>query len=231
MSGIKRVVSIGAHSLDAELLGGPLLLKYAKNGAAGAGAHCTLIHVTQGRLEDPAATEAAKKAYLQELLNQNKRAAEKLGCDTLWLGYVSNNMPSTEEFQKRLAAYFIEEKVELVITHWRGSMHPRHINTHDAVSGAVKELRKRGNPIKLLYGETFEDLVGFIPQAYFSLSEAEKEQWFSALNEYQVFRGEINDFPYSDYYTTNGKIRAVESGNKDFTVCYMYAGLIEQEIF
>ena len=26
----KRVVSIGAHSLDAELLGGPLILKYAK---------------------------------------------------------------------------------------------------------------------------------------------------------------------------------------------------------
>ena len=30
MSQIKRVVSIGAHSLDAELLGGPLLLKYAR---------------------------------------------------------------------------------------------------------------------------------------------------------------------------------------------------------
>jgi len=226
MSAIKRVVSIGAHSLDAELLGGPLLLKYAKNGA-----HCTLIHVTQGRLEDPAATEEAKKGYLQELLNQNKRAAEKLGADTIWLGYVSSNMPSTEEFQKRLAGYFIEEKVELVITHWRGSMHPRHINTHDAVTGAVKQLRRQGNPIRLLYGETFEDLVGFIPQAYFSLNEAEKEQWFSALKEYQVFRGEINDFPYMPYYTTNGKVRAVESGGKDFTVCYMYASLIEQELF
>ena len=37
----KRVVSIGAHSLDAELLGGPLILKYAKQGS-----HCTLVHVT-----------------------------------------------------------------------------------------------------------------------------------------------------------------------------------------
>jgi len=226
MSTIKRVVSIGAHSLDAELLGGPLLLKYARSGV-----HCTLVHVTQGRLEDPAAAEEAKQEYLQKLLNQNKRAAEKLGTDTIWLGYVSSNMPSTEEFQKRLASYFIEEKAELVITHWRGSMHPRHINTHDAVTGAVKQLRQQGNTIKLLYGETFEDLIGFIPQAYFSLTEAEKEQWFSALREYQVFRGEINDFPYMPYYTTNGKVRAVESGNKDFTVCYMYASLIEQELF
>lgn len=33
MSTVKRAVSIGAHSLDAELMGGPLLLKYAKQGA------------------------------------------------------------------------------------------------------------------------------------------------------------------------------------------------------
>lgn len=61
----KRVVSIGAHSLDAELLGGPLLLKYAK-----AGSHCTCIHVTQGRLEDPDATEEAKKPISSHFLNR-----------------------------------------------------------------------------------------------------------------------------------------------------------------
>ena len=74
MSNIKRVVSIGAHSLDAELLGGPLILKYAKQGA-----HCTFINVTQGRLEDPNATDKEKKAYLQDLLNQNERASNALG--------------------------------------------------------------------------------------------------------------------------------------------------------
>jgi LmbE family N-acetylglucosaminyl deacetylase len=226
MNEIKRVISVGAHSLDAELLGGPLLLKYAKQGA-----RCTLVHVTQGRLEDPAATEKAKTVYLGELLKQNKRAAERLGADSLWLGYVSASMPSTEEFTKRMAEYFAGEKADLVITHWRGSMHPRHINTHDAVTGAVKRLREQGNPLRLLYGETFEDLVGFIPQAYFGLDEAEVEQWFSALHEYQVFRGEVNDFPYLPYYRTNGKVRAIESGGRRFTVCYMYASLTENDLF
>lgn len=28
----KRVVSIGGHSMDAEILGGPLLIKYSKQG-------------------------------------------------------------------------------------------------------------------------------------------------------------------------------------------------------
>ena len=109
MTNVKRVMSIGAHSLDAELLGGPLLIRYAK-----AGAHVSCIHVTQGRLEDPNATEEAKKAYLQELLETNKRAAADLGGDSTWLGYVSSNMPSTEEFSARLEKMFVDEKVDLV---------------------------------------------------------------------------------------------------------------------
>ena len=226
MATLKRIVSIGAHSLDAELMGGPLMLKYAKEGA-----HCTFIHVTQGRLEDPAATEEEKAAYLQSLLEQNQRAAKALGGDTIWLGYVSSSMPSTEEFAARLERYFEEEKVDLVITHWRGSMHPRHINTHDAVTAAVKNLRRKGNPIRLMYGETFEDLVGFLPQAYFVINEEEKEQWFQGLKEYQVFNGEINDFPYIPYYTTNGKVRQIECGSDGFTVNYMYASLIENDLW
>lgn len=222
----KRVVSIGAHSLDAELLGGPLILKYADEGS-----HCTLVHITQGRLEDPNAAEEEKQAYLKSLLDQNKRAAAALGGDTIWLGYVSSSMPPLEEFSRTLEAYFEEEKAELVITHWRGSMHPRHINTHDAVTLAVKNLRKKGNPVKLVYGETFEDLQGFIPQAYFSLSEEETNRWFNALKEYQVFKGEINDFPYLPYYTTNLKVRAIESGNRYNTVGYMYASQIEETLW
>lgn len=226
MKEIKRVVSIGAHSLDAELMGGPLLLQYAKRGA-----HCTYVHVTQGRLEDPNATQEMREEYQKSLLEQNKCSAKVLGGDTIWLGYVSNQMPTVEQFTERIEQYLIKENVDLVITHWRGSMHPRHINTHDAVTNAVKKLRRQGNPIRLIYGETFEDEVGFIPQAYFVLTEEEKDQWFRGLNEYQVFRGKINDFPYLSYYTTNGKVRQIESGSSGFTVNYMYASLIENELW
>lgn len=226
MTSIQRVVSIGAHSLDAELMGGPLILKYARQGA-----HCTLIHVTQGRLEDPAATEEAKQAYLKDLLTMNQKAAEKLGADTIWLGYVSSNMPSLEDFAQRMEQYFVDEKVDLVITHWRGSMHPRHINTHDAVVTAVKRLREKGNPIRLVYGETFEDLVGFLPQAYFTLNPEEVTQWYDAMKKYAVFRGEVNDFPYQQYYPTIGKVRQIESNNSGYTVAYMYASLIEPQLW
>lgn len=226
MSIVERVVSIGAHSLDAEILGGPIMLQYARQGA-----HCTYIHVTQGRLEDPEATQEEKDKYLNELLEQNKRAAGKLGGDTIWLGYVSSNMPTLDEFSARLEQYFVDEKVDLVITHWRGSMHPRHVNTHDAVTAAVKRLREKGNPIRLVYGENFEDLVGFIPQAYFKLEQDEIDQWYAGLHEYSVFKGEINDFPYFPYYSTIGKVRQIESNNHGYTVAYMYASLIENKLW
>ncbi len=226
MSRIKRVVSIGAHSLDAELMGGPLVIKYSNNGAK-----CTFMHVTQGRLENANATQEEKDNYLKELLKQNKEAAKKLGGDSIWLGYVSSNMPSLEEFRDRLIEYFIEEKVDLVITHWRGSMHRRHINTHDAVTSAVKKLRENGSNIKLVYGETFEDLVGFIPQAYFEMSEEEVDKWFNGLSSYSVFNGMINDFPYRKYYPTNLQVRMIECNSKKNTVCYMYASLIENELW
>lgn len=223
---LKRIVSIGAHSLDAELMGGPLMIQYANEGA-----HCTYIHVTQGRLEDPAATQKEKDAYLKDLLRQNKEAAEKMGADTIWLGYVSSDMPSTEDFAARLEQYFEDEQVDMVITHWRGSMHPRHINTYDAVTTAVKHMREKGSAIRLMYGETFEDLVGFIPQAYFSMNKDVYDTWQKALKTYDVYEGRVNSFPYQPYYTTIGQVRQIESNNTERTAAYMYASLIENNLW
>ncbi len=226
MKQVKRVVSVGAHSLDAEIMGGPLFVKYKPLEVK-----CTLLHVTSGRLEDPNATKEECEAYLQQVYNQNNRAAALLGADVVRLGYQSSNMPSLEEFKEDLMDYFLAEKVDLVITHYRGSMHPRHINTHDAVVAAVKELRAQGSEIKLIYGETFEDLVGFIPQAYFVLTDEEKRLWFKALKQYTVFNGGVNDFPYMDYYSTNLKIRQIEANSTGPTVGFMYASQIEKDVW
>lgn len=221
----KRVISIGAHSLDPELLGGPLLIKYSK-----AGAKVTCANTVMGRLEGNHSQEE-KDAYLEQVKEEARLAAADLGGDTKWLGYEGWNMPSTEQFAARLKTWFEEEGADLIITHWRGSMHPRHIATHDAVTEAVKVMRREGSSIRLMYGMTFEDLVGYTPQAYFVLSDDEVDQWMKALNEYAIFRGEVNDFPYNRYYPTNLKVRQVESGSAGPTVCYMYASLIENQLW
>ena len=221
----RRVISIGAHSLDPELLGGPLLIKYSK-----AGAKVTCANTVMGRLEGNHSQEE-KDAYLEQVKEEARLAAADLGGDTKWLGYEGSNMPSTEQFAARLKTWFEEEGADLIITHWRGSMHPLHIATHDAVTEAVKAMRREGSSIRLIYGMTFEDLVGYTPQAYFVLSDDEVDQWMKALNEYAIFRGEVNDFPYNRYYPTNLKVRQVEAGSAGPTVCYMYASLIENQLW
>lgn len=223
---VNRVISIGAHSLDAEILGGPLILKYANEDA-----HCTFAHMTQGRLEDPNATASENEAYLEQVFQQNKRAASRMNADVHRFGYLSHEMPPVDALTDDIEEYLARENADLVITHWRGSMHQRHINTHDAVTNAVKRLRAQGSAVRLVYGENFEDLVGFIPQAYFTLSHAEVEQWFTALREYAVFRGEVNDFPYFPYYSNQGKVRQIESGTAKHTVAYMYASMVESFVW
>lgn len=223
MENIKRVVSIGAHPLDAELIGGPLIIKYSKLGAK-----CTFMHVTQGRLEDPNATKEENDAYIKDLINQNINVAKAMNADCVPLGYSSKALPKEDEFSKILADYFTKEKVDLVLTHHSGTLHPRHYYTHYTVTAAVKLCRANGINIKLLYGENCEDLVGFIPQAYYELSEDEVETWFNALRKYEIFNGKVNTVPYYEYYSTMGKVRSMECGSKNFTKAYMYASLIEK---
>lgn len=220
-----RIISVGAHSLDAELLGGPLMIKYAQKGA-----HCTFCHVTQGRLEDPDATAEEQAAYLKKIKAENLNAARKLLCDVKAYGCLSSQLPSTDEFTDMLKQYFREEQADLIITHARGTLHPRHYYVYETVTAAVRELQEEGGKIKLLYGENCEDLAGFIPTRYVPLTEEQKELWFAGLGEYSIFQGKVNDMPYYEYYHTMGKIRAVEIGSRDFVKAYMEAPYIDSDL-
>lgn len=220
----KRIVSIGAHSLDAELMGGPLMIKYALEGS-----HCTFVHVTKGRLEDPNASEEAKQQYLDKITKENNEVAKAMHCDSYAMNYISSELPSETEFVKIIKEYLIKEKVDLVITHSRGTLHARHYYTFDTVTQAVRQLNQEGHDINLLYGENCEDLVGFVPTLYISMPKEVEDIWFAGLSHYTIFNGGVNDVPYEDYYRTMGIVRRFEIGSKLPVKAYMHAGLLDKE--
>lgn len=224
MKDYKRVVSIGGHPLDAELMGGPIALRMNARGAKS-----TMVHVTTGRLEKKDATEKEKKQYLDELEDQIKNVADGLGCDVHQMNYISSKMPTMAEFVEEIYNYLKNEKADLVVTHHIGTMHDRHYFTHRGVSEAVKRLRKEKVDIDLLYGENLEDLVGFVPTSYIQMPEDHVNQWFESLKKYQIFNGGINTVPYYDYYTTMGRVRGIEASCPGFVKAYMHAGLVEYE--
>lgn len=220
----QRIVSIGGHHLDAELMGGPLLIKYALEGA-----HCTMINVTEGRLDRPDATEQEKADYLDRVRKENALAAQTMHCDYWNMGYTSQTLPDQETFIQSLMTYLKQEKVDLVVTHWRGTMHPRHYYTYETVTQAVLRLRQAGYAIQLLYGENCEDLIGFTPTCYITLDQAHIDTWFNGLKQYTIFNGKVNDMPYQSYYQAQLKVRAVEGGSVKPVKAYMHAPLFDNE--
>lgn len=224
MTKYNRIVSIGAHPLDAELMGGPMLIKYAEQGTV-----CTFVHVTKGRLTDLTSTLEEKKAYEDALNGEIKGAAAVMGCDSFSMNYISTELPAVEEFTKIILEYLKKEKVDCVITHARGTLHPRHYYTYEAVTQAVRILHEEGNPIQIYYGENCEDLIGFIPTVYVSMSEQKMKTWFEGLQNYKIFIGKVNDVPYYNYYHSMGTVRAIEAGSNGFVKAYMHGALIDNE--
>lgn len=219
-----RILSIGGHHLDAELMGGPLMIKYALQGA-----HCTFVNVTEGRLDRKDATEEEKENYLTNIRRENELVAKAMHCDCYNMKYTSGTLPDEETFISLLMDYIREEKVDLVITHWRGTMHPRHYYTYQTVTQAVLRLRKEGYNVQLLYGENCEDLIGFTPTCYVTVNDEIVDTWFKGLGNYTIFNGLVNDVPYKKYYTAQLKVRAIEGGCSSLVKAYMHAPLFDNE--
>ncbi|WP_171015039.1 PIG-L deacetylase family protein [Culicoidibacter larvae] len=209
----KRVVSIGAHALDAELMGGPYLIK-----AAASGAKCSFVHMTRGERGNK---EKSPEVYGKQLETEMAAVAAVMGADAFWIGYPAGNLPSPEQIVLDWMEYLRQEQVTTVITHWRGSLHPRHILCHDTVTEAVVRLRREGMAIDLYYGENCEDLNGFIPQLYIQFDDAVLETWLAGLREYELFRGGVLTVPYYDYYTTMAKMRSIELGILPYAKAFM----------
>lgn len=224
MANYKRVISIGAHPLDAELMGGPMIMKYAA-----CGAHCTFVHVTKGRLTDPAATDEDKRAYDESLAAEMDAAARGMGADQLSLAYTSATLPSAGSLAREIEEYLEREGADCVITHARGTLHPRHYSTYEAVLMAVRSMRRKGNNIQLYFGENCEDLAGFTPTLYLTQTQEEFDAWFEALSNYKIFCGAVNDVPYQEYYRALALVRAMEAEGPGLVKAYMHAPLIDNE--
>ncbi|MTW86820.1 PIG-L family deacetylase [Virgibacillus dakarensis] len=215
-----HLMSIGAHALDAELMGGPVAIKYTKEGHK-----ASFVHITRGERGNKKKTP---EEYGKQLEVEMPKVAEAMGAKSIWTGYIAGQLPSQEEIQMDLCKLLREEKPDIVITHWRGSLHPRHVMTHDAVLEAVKlaanpdvNTEQATHKVEYVYfGENCEDLNGFIPQIYVDIEDT-FDQWFEAVSHYELFRANEANVPYQDYYRTMATIRAVEVGNQKLSKAFM----------
>jgi LmbE family N-acetylglucosaminyl deacetylase len=201
---------VGAHAMDAELLGGALGAHVVKQGGT---AH--LVHLTRGERGHPTLDA---DAFARQLDGEMEEASRMLGASFRWAGVLAPLAEAAIDQLSNLILGVLEERrPRFVVTHWIGSWHAGHIRAHEAVRKAVGECREAGQAVDLLYGENCEDLLGFVPTGFADVSLA-VEDWRRAVRAYELFRrsepGSAVDslVPYASYYEAALRVRGLQAG-------------------
>ena len=199
MSDRLHIVSIGAHCCCTEIMAGATVAKYIRHGHKG-----TLVHMTLGEKGHKGITIDEYAAQKRE---EALRCGAVIGADVRFMPWKDAELPFDDEVAFHLADVLREIKPDIVITHWKGSFHSDHVNTHHNVRRAAflaswPHVRRElpAYPIRRVYfAENWEDLEGFRDDVYIDVSET-VEQWEEAMNAYELFRGGVSGFRYANYY-------------------------------
>jgi N-acetylglucosamine malate deacetylase 1 len=210
----KSILAIGAHCGDIEITCAGVLAQEKKNGN-----DITLFHLTFG--ERGHKTLPPHKYALQKE-KEAIEAAKVLGAEVIFGPYHDGELPNNEE-----SAYLTNEvirsvKPDIIITHWRRSIHKDHAYTHVAamdgtllsvLDGVESEQDPNKNFKGIYFTENWEDKDEFQPYVYYDISNSIND-WEKCVKKYELFRGGISDFPYFDYYKSLFRLRGCESGYK-----------------
>jgi LmbE family N-acetylglucosaminyl deacetylase len=206
-----HLMVVGAHAFDAEVMAGHLIAKYTR-----AGHKATIVHLTMG---EKGHKILAPEEYAAQKKEEAKAAAKVLGADVRFLPYKDAELPADDDVKYALCDIIRETKPNIIITHWKGSIHKDHINTHliveDARFYAALPAIQRALPAHgawcLFYAENWEDPEGFEIDTYVDITDV-FGQWVEACHQYALGRGEVSSFRYMDYYQALATMRGCLAG-------------------
>lgn len=204
-----HIMAIGAHAGDMELTCGGVLTKYTMEGN-----EVTLLHMTAGEKGHPYLTD---DEYRKQKVEEANTFAKKIGANVITLDYKDGELPDDDKVKFEVCDIIRDKKPDVIITHWKNSMHKDHAATYrivqDAYFYAAIKSFKRPYPehsIKGLYfAENWEDPYGFKPYVYIDISKS-FEKWIDALKSYE-FVVKSPSFKYLEYYSALSVVRGAES--------------------
>ncbi|MFL0556398.1 PIG-L deacetylase family protein [Paenibacillus barengoltzii] len=210
----QHILAIGGHAGDMDLTAGAVIAKYVQ-----AGHKATFLHLTPGEKGHP---KLSPDDYAKQKIEEAHRFAEIVGADVRFLAYKDAELPVDEEVKYQVADVIREVKPTLLITHWKGSMHKDHANTHYIVEGArfyaALKTIERALPNHysgpLYYTDNWEDPYDFQPEVFVDIPEEAYETWVKAMNVYAYARGETSGFPFIEYYKALTIVRGAPVGFK-----------------
>jgi len=203
---MKTILAVGAHTGDAQLTSGLLLARCAQ-----AGDRIVTLDLTAGERGAP------KGMSTEEFRAQNiasaKAFADMLGGISIVFDTPDGELDYSKELAVKICDVMREYQVSTVLYHWKNSMHKDHIAasklTTDAIFYASLPTFERPLPPapirRMLYAENWEDAEGFVPYAYFDVSEA-FPLWKDAVRKLYLTE-HSRDFKYLQYYEGLARMR------------------------
>jgi len=207
----KCIMVVGAHAADAEIMGGATVLKHVK-----AGWRAVLVHMTPG---EKGHRTLSPDEYANVKAREAEAAARALGAECVMLPFRDGELPVSEEAQWAVADVIRERRPDVLVTHWRGSIHRDHRSTSLNVMEslflarlpAFKRRHPSYGPSKVFFAENWEDAEGFRPDLYLDVSDV-FGRYLEAIRSYSLFRGEVASFPYEQWYRGAAEMRGAEGG-------------------
>jgi len=210
-SGKKTIMAIGGHIGDMELTTGGVLATLALQGHK-----IVTVAMTAGEKGNPAHQTIAD--YRGQKIREAQGFAEMLGGSAVVFDTPDGELLDSEDNKFALADLIRGVKPNVLLTHWKNSMHKDHEATHrivrDAQFYAALPGFVRALPAHFAagpwYAENWEDPIGFRPYRYVKVSEEGFALWERAISLHW-FTVHSTSFAYKDYYTHLMHVRGIEA--------------------
>lgn len=205
-----HIMAIGAHAGDMELTCGGILTKYAMQGHK-----VTLLHLTAGEKGYPILSDTE---YRAQKIKEANAFAKMIGANAMILDYKDGELNDDDATKFKVCDIIREQKPDVIITHWKNSIHKDHEATYrivrDAVYYADIKSFERGFPPHsiqgLYFAENWEDPYDFKPYIYVDITLS-YEKWLEAVKCYE-FVVKSPYFRYLEYYSALSTLRGCECG-------------------
>lgn len=207
----EHLMVIGAHISDAENMAGAVMLKHKR-----AGWDVTIVHMTAGDKGHPA---LPPEEYNKMRVADAEASAAFIGANMVLLPYKDAELDVTEEAVWAVADLIRQYRPTVLVTHWRGSFHSDHNNTHDIVGKALfkagLQAFRREHPAHypraVLYAENWEDMEGYSADVYLDVTDV-FDDYLKLLKTHALMREGYASFRYYDYYEALGTVRGALAG-------------------
>jgi len=211
-----RVLAVGAHPDDLEILCAGTLAKYARRGD-----HVSMAVATNGEV----GSATLPKKEIAEIRREEAAAAAKvIGADFYWMNHPDEFLFSTERTRLTFLDLVRQSRPDAIITHAPTDYHP----DHRATGGILWDIRvmttvpniKTAHPPcqripEIFYMETLAG-IDFVPQHYVDISEtfALKQEMLACHKSQSAWLENQYKISYLEMIEITGRYRGFQCGVK-----------------